>query len=114
MDKAPRLARRTGRLIMAKEMDRQLMIGMAVAIGLSTVAVSAIGSAVAQAIAHDAVIGGYQSPVADGAALLGDRHGGAGLSLTLRLVSQSAASRRGAGGYAIRRSRSAVRTRLHA
>ena len=53
----------------------RLVTGMAVAIGLSTVGVSAIGGAVAQSsverapiITQDTLIGGYESPVSEGAA----------------------------------------------
>jgi hypothetical protein len=58
---------------------RQLIIGMAVAIGLSAVGVSAIGGAVAQsaerapAMTHDGVISGYDSAPFEGGGRLGDR-----------------------------------------
>jgi len=59
---------------------RQLIIGMALAIGLSAVGVSAIGGAVAHsamervpAMANDGVISGYASAPLDGGGRLGDR-----------------------------------------
>jgi hypothetical protein len=57
----------------------QLIFGMAVAIGLSAVAVSAIGGAVAQSaerapiLTHDGVISGYDSAPFAGGGRLGDR-----------------------------------------
>jgi hypothetical protein len=59
---------------------KQLIIGTAVAAGLSTVGVSAIGAAVAQSAVErapvpgqGAVIGGYEFPGSDTPGRLGDR-----------------------------------------
>jgi hypothetical protein len=59
--------------------SRQLIFGMAVAIGLSAIAVGAIGGAVAQSaeraptLTHEGVISGYDSAPFEGGARLGDR-----------------------------------------
>jgi hypothetical protein len=59
---------------------KQLIIGMAVAVGLSAVGVSTIGGAVAQSavekapvVGQDAVIGGYEFPGSETGGRLGDR-----------------------------------------
>jgi hypothetical protein len=59
--------------------SRQLIFGMAVAIGLSAIAVGAIGGAVAQSaeraptLTHEGVISGYDSAPFEGGGRLGDR-----------------------------------------
>jgi hypothetical protein len=58
---------------------RQLIFGIAVAIGLSAAAVSAIGGAVAQSaeraptLTHEGVISGYDPASFEGGGRLGDR-----------------------------------------
>ena len=72
-------AERAKRRRILEPLVRQLIFGMAVAIGLSAVAVSAIGGAVAQSaeraptLTHDGVISGYDSASFEGGGRLGDR-----------------------------------------